>query len=238
MRKREALKNRQKARTFQDRPQLRERLLGMGASHLDETELLALLLGQGAAGLGVERLARRILDSCKGFHGLAQREVKELCELPGLGIAQASRILAAFEMGRRASRPSPDFTEIVRDPVLAARRFRGQLGDGMREEFHALLLDTKNRVLGLRLISIGSLQASIVHPREVFRPAIRCAAASIIVAHNHPSGDPHPSGEDREITKRLEDSGKILGIPLLDHLILGKNRFYSFQEDSIRTCAW
>ncbi len=221
-----------------DRPQLRERLQGMGPTNLDEGELLALLLGQGRAGLGVERLAKRVLEEGNGLQGLAEKEVKELCEIPGLGVAQASRILAAFEIGRRAQRPSPDFTEVVRDPAIAAKRFQGQIGDGMREEFHALLLDTKNRVLGLRLISIGSLQASIVHPREVFRPAIRCAAASLIVAHNHPSGDPQPSGEDREITKRLEDCGKILGIPLLDHLILGRESFYSFQERRIRHCVW
>ncbi len=222
----------------QDRPQLRERLRGMGSANLEDSELLALLLGQGGAGFRVERLATKILDTCNGLQSLAEKEVKELCELPGLGIAQASRILAAFEIGRRANRPSPDFTEVVRDPALAAKRFQGQIGDGMREEFHALLLDTKNRILGFRLISIGSLQASIVHPREVFRPAIRCAAASLIVAHNHPSGDPQPSGEDREITKRLEDCGKIIGIPLLDHLILGRDSFYSFQERRIRHCAW
>jgi DNA repair protein RadC len=210
----------------------------MGAGRLEEEELLALLLGQGTAGLGVERLAKRILESCEGLQGLAEMEVEELCSLPGLGMAQASRILAAFELGRRARRRGADVSEVVRDPALAAQRFQGQLGDRLREEFHALLLDTKNRVLGHRLISIGSLQASIVHPREVFRPAIRCAAASLIVAHNHPSGDPQPSGEDREITKRLEDCGKIIGIPLLDHLILGRNCFYSFQEKRVRHCAW
>ena len=221
-----------------ERPNLRERLKGMGPEKLDEKELLAILLGQGGGGIGVENLAHQILVACEGLQSLAEKEAGELCELPGIGPAQASRIIAAFEMGRRALRTNPDFTEIVRDPALAARRFWGQLGDGSREEFHTLLLDTKNRVLGLRLISIGSLQASIVHPREVFRPAIRCSAASIIVAHNHPSGDPNPSGEDREITKRLEDCGKLLGIPLLDHLILGRDRFYSFQEGRIRHCVW
>jgi len=212
------------------RPRLRERIGSLGSQSLEDAELLALVLGTGSSKMGVCRLSQQIIMESGGLSPLSEMELNELIRLPGLGKAQGARLLAAFELGKRLWRPRMHPGQPLRHARDAAAHLAGCIGEGKREEFHALMLDTRHRLLGHRLISVGSLQSSIVHPREVFRPAIRLAAAALVVGHNHPSGDPHPSEEDEAVTERLREVGRVLGIPLLDHLVLGAREFHSFAE--------
>jgi DNA repair protein RadC len=212
------------------RHDLRERLRGDGPETMSESELLALLLGTGRRGERVADLAARLLARQPGLANWAELEASELEGLPGLGPARAARLVAAFEIGRRLGRTRIAIGSAVGSAIDAAQHVRGLLRDGTREEFHLLLLDARHRLLGSRLISVGTLQQSLVHPREVFRTAIRIGAAAVVVAHNHPSGDPEPSPEDRAVTERLRQVGDLVGILLLDHLVLGSGEFWSFAE--------
>lgn len=203
---------------------------------LRDDEALALVLRTGRAGENVLALAQRLIDEAGGLRGLAALEATELERIPGIGPARAATVLAAIEIGRRAQRPRLWLGEPLASPVEAATHFRARTALRLREEFHVVLLDTKHRVIGHRVVSVGTLQASLVHPREVFRPAIQLGAASILAGHNHPSGDPTPSDEDRAVTQRLEEVGVWVGIPLVDHLVLGDQSFWSFAEQ--RLYAW
>ena len=216
--------------TKSDPPRLRERVGALGTRPLEDAELLALVLGTGSRQLGVREFSQQLILEAGGLGMLSEMELGELAALPGLGEARGARLLAAFELGRRLWRPRMEPGQPLRHARDAAAHLRGCLGASKREEFHALMLDAKHCLLGHRLISVGSLQSSIVHPREVFRPAIRLAAAALVVGHNHPSGDPKPSEEDEAVTDRLREVGRLLGIPLLDHLVLGSREFYSFAE--------
>ncbi len=210
---------------------IRERLRGDGPGRLTDVDLVALVLGSGHAGASVITVADRLVADAGGIAALAEREPSELQKRPGVGPALAARLAAAFELGRRVARQTLGAGALVGASRDAALHFHGLIGDRNREEFHELLLDTRHRVLGHRVVSVGSLQSSIVHPREVFRPAVRAAAAAVVVAHNHPSGDPSPSPEDRAVTARLTAAGELMGIALLDHIVLGEQEFYSFAED-------
>ena len=201
-------------------------LQGLGLRGLSDPELLHLLLGPAATGL--HELLR---PEAGGLAALREREPGELAH--GLDPEQAAQLLAAVELGRRVNRVSLQAGQPLLCASDAARHVRGQLCAPGREEFHVVLLDTKHRAIGSRLISIGSLQSSLVHPREVFRPAVQSGAAAIVVAHNHPSGDPLPSAEDRAVTERLREAGQLLGIRLLDHVVLGAERFFSFAEEGV-----
>jgi len=209
---------------------LRERLRALGPRQLSDPELLSLLLVNSTSTRPLPGLAQDLLDRIGSLEKLASLEAAELEGLPGVGPALSTRLLAAFELGRRAATAAPLLENPLRGSRCAARYFRAALQDGKREEFHAIYLDTKHRVLGARLISLGSLSSSIVHPREVFRPAIRLAASACLVGHNHPSGDPDPSQEDQAVTRRLEEVGRVLGIPLLDHIILGGTHWFSIAD--------
>lgn len=209
---------------------IRERIRAFGSESATEVELLALVLGHGQQGQRVISLARKTLELAGSLDALSRLEASELEEYPGLGPARASRIIASFELGRKVARPRIKIGRFLASAAEAASFLHALIADSMREEFHAVLLDSRHRLLGHRLISIGSLQSSIVHPREVFRPAIRLAAAALVVGHNHPSGDPSPSSEDQAVTDRLKEVGSIIGIQLLDHLVLGANRYHSFAE--------
>ena len=212
------------------KPAIRERIRAFGSASATEVELLALILGHGHRGQSVLLLARTTLELAGSLDALSRLEVSELEEFPGLGPARASRIIASFELGRKVSRPRIKIGRFLSSASEAARFLHSLMADSMREEFHALMLDSRHRLLGHRVMSIGSLQSSIVHPREVFRPAIRLAAAALVVGHNHPSGDPSPSSEDQAVTDRLKEVGSIIGIQLLDHLVLGESRYHSFAE--------
>lgn len=210
-----------------DRP--RERLWSLGPAALTTAELLAIVLGTGGGGQDVLELARQLLDVSDGsLRRLAQRPSAELLQSPGIGLTKAARLVAAFELGARVSREQRPRVQRIRDPEDVLRLFGPRLRDLQVEEFHLLALDSQSQVLREVLITRGLLNSSLVHPREVFRAAIAEAAAGIIVVHNHPSGDPTPSAEDRAATKQLCSAGRLLDVPVYDHVIIAGDRFVSF----------
>lgn len=211
----------------------RERLMQYGAAALSNAELLAILLRTGTSSLSAVHLAERILAHTGGLKGLTDSTIESLVELKGVGPAKAIQILAGVELGRRISRSLPEERFTVRSPQDAADLMMDELQHLAQEHFVCLFLNTKNQVISKDTIFIGSLNASIVHPREVFRRAIQRASAAVICLHNHPSGDPSPSAEDRNVTKRLQEAGKLLGIDVLDHIIIGEQSFYSMKENGL-----
>ena len=211
-----------------DRP--REKLLDNGATTLGDNELLAVLLGAGTPRRSALELANEILTSTGGLEGLSTVGAAALAKLGGLKQARAARILAALELGKRAVSPRPRPKPRFRLPGDAARFLLPRFGTKPLEEFGVLVLDSRNAFRSLQVVSKGSLNGSLVHPREVYREAAIRRAAAIIAFHNHPSGDPSPSQEDRELTRRLCRAGEILGISLLDHVILATGRYWSFKE--------
>jgi len=210
----------------------REKLLQRGAPALSDAELLALVLRTGDASSGASALdqARRLLQQWGDFRSLAAATPAELCQQPGIGPAKAAELLAVFEIGRRFAR-----TELVPGSRYTSSRevflhYHEQLRDRKQEVFFTLLLDSKNRLIREVRISEGSLNASIVHPREVFAPAVRESAAAVLFIHNHPSGDPTPSREDLELTDRLRKAGELMGVRVLDHVIIGSGAYVSFAD--------
>ena len=192
-------------------------------------ELLAIVLGTGGKGQDVLEIGRRLLELSEGsLRRLARRPNAELMRAPGIGPTKAARLLAAFELGTRAAREERPPVVRIREPEDVFRLFDSRLRDLQVEEFHLLALDSQSQVLREVLITRGLLNSSLVHPREVFRAAIAEAAAGIIVVHNHPSGDPTPSAEDRAATKQLVSAGRLLDVPLYDHVIIAGDRFVSF----------
>jgi DNA repair protein RadC len=207
----------------------RERLWSLGPAALTTAELLAILLGTGGTVAGVLELAGRILEIGEGsLRRLAQRPSAELLRAQGVGPTKAARLLAAFELGARIAREERPPLSRIREPDDVARLFQNRLRDLQVEEFHLLALDSQSQVLREVLVTRGLLNSSLVHPREVFRAAIAEAAAGIIVVHNHPSGDPTPSAEDRAVTQQLVAAGRLLDLPLYDHVIIAGDRFVSF----------
>jgi DNA repair protein RadC len=215
----------------EDRP--REKLLAHGAESLGVNELLAVVLGCGSRRLSALELANRLLDISGGLAGLSQSTPEALSSLHGLKQARAARILAAVELGKRAALPPATPRPRFRLPADAARFLLPRFGAKPLEEFGILALDTRNGLKRLNVVSTGSLNGSLVHPREVFREAAILRAAAIIAFHNHPSGDPSPSREDRELTRRLHRAGAIMGIELLDHVIVTSDRHFSFKEQGL-----
>ena len=210
-----------------DRP--RERLWALGPAALTTAELLAILIGTGGSGTGVLDVATRLLEVGEGsLRRLARRPSAELLRTRGIGPTKAARLLAAFEIGARLAREERPPAVRIREPDDVARLFQGRLRDLQVEEFHLLALDSQSQVLREVLVTRGLLNSSLVHPREVFRAAIAEAAAGIIVVHNHPSGDPTPSAEDRAVTQQLAAAGRLLDLPLYDHVIIAGDRFVSF----------
>lgn len=206
----------------------RERILETGVESLTDRELIAAVLGTGCTGTPIAEVSDRILRDGP-IESLARLSQDELKKMRGLGTARACQLVAAFEIGRRVfGRVSP-FERPVRTPqdVLP---LVSQYARAVKEHFLAVLLNTRHRPLAVELVSVGSLNASIVHPREVFRPAIVATAASLILVHNHPSGDPTPSEDDLEITQRLRRVGEMVGIEVLDHIILGAAAPFSLRE--------
>jgi DNA repair protein RadC len=214
----------------------RERLLHLGEGALSETQLLAIVLRTGdyASGVTAVDLARRVLNTFgDSLEAVSAASVAELCQVPGIGPAKACEIKAAFELGRRLVSRRDGPLQQIRSSKDVANYYMPRLADEKREQFQVLLLDRKNRVRREVMVSQGSLTASVVHPREVFNPAIRDSAAAVIFVHNHPSGDPQPSQEDRVLTTRLADAGKLLGIQVLDHIIVGRNTYMSFADEGL-----
>jgi len=201
----------------------RERLMLFGAEALGDIELLALVLGGG----GSVRRALTMLERTGGLHGLASSGPHELCTIPGIGVAGATAVSAALELARRLGRIELPYTTALRGPEDVARYARATFGDAEQETFVVLGLDARARVRLVRTVAIGSVAHVDVHPREVFRPLVRAGLHSAIAVHNHPSGEPDPSQADIELTRRLAEVGRLLGIPLLDHLVVTRTRSVS-----------
>ncbi|MBW5447859.1 DNA repair protein RadC [Cohnella sp. CFH 77786] len=212
----------------EERP--RERMIRLGAEALSHAELLAILLRTGTRKESAVHLAQRVLHDCGGLRRFAERNWDELTHISGIGPAKALELQACLELGRRVARSRLPEAAAIASPQDAADLLMEELRRLREEHFVVLFLNTKNRVIGRQTLSIGSLNASIVHPREVFRAAIRRSSASILCAHNHPSGDPTPSSEDVQLTRRLAQAGEVVGIELLDHIVIGDNRFISLKE--------
>lgn len=216
----------------QDRP--RERLRTLGPRGLSNRELLAILVGSGTQRGSAMDVADRILARGGGkLRGLSVWPAGILESEPGVGPATASRILAAVELGRRAAAESGAAEAQIRGPDDVFARMGPLLRDLLQEEFHALLLNTQHRVIRDLLVTRGILDASLIHPREVFRGAIVECAAGVILVHNHPSGDPSPSREDRSVTRQLVAAGETIGIPVLDHVIVGEGRYVSLAQEGV-----
>src|SRR6266700_2308117 len=210
-----------------DRP--RERLWAVGPAALTGQELLAVVLGTGRAGRDALAVAADVLARVEGsLRRLAGRPSAELARVPGVGRTKAARVVAALELGRRVGAEVEPAPERIRGPADVQRFYAARGRDLAVEEFHVLALGSQSQVLGDLLITRGILNSSLVHPREVFRAAIAEAAAGIIVVHNHPSGDATPSADDRAVTRQLVDAGRLLDVPVYDHVIVGGDRYVSF----------
>jgi DNA repair protein RadC len=208
----------------------REKLINTGAENLTEAELLALVIrtGDPASGQSAVDLGRHLLQEFGSLRILAAATVTEICRTKGTGPAKAASIKAAMEMAKRLNSDRLASSERFTSPEQIYNHYHYYFRDLRKEYFMILLLDGKNRILREVQISEGSLNQSIVHPREVFSPAVRESAAAIILVHNHPSGDPTPSREDTEITRRLKEAGELMGVKVLDHIIVGDGSFVSF----------
>lgn len=216
--------------TVHDRP--RERLRNRGPAALSHRELVAILVGSGGReGSAMDVASALLSEAGHSLRRLGRMDPAALEAVRGVGPATASRLGAACELGRRiASEDAGDADGALRGPAEVHARLGPRLRDLPQEEFHVLLLDVRHRVLREVLVTRGTLDASLIHPREVFRVAILERAAGVILAHNHPSGDPAPSPEDRRVTRQLADAGRAVGIPVLDHVVVGDGRYVSFSE--------
>jgi len=210
-----------------DRP--REKLMKYGPEKLANAELLAILLGNGTAGLNVVELSKKILRSFPGGK-LAGAKAEELRKFFGLGPSKACEIEACFELGRRLLKDKK--AELILAPKDVWENMK-DIRDNKREHFVVFYLDSRNQEIKREIISVGILNANLVHPREVFEPAIRYSTAQIIIAHNHPSGDTRPSEDDVEVTRRLMEAGKILGIEIIDHVIVSESSFLSLKCEGL-----
>lgn len=212
----------------QERP--RERLARSGETALSTTELLAIILRTGVGGESALAMARRLLSKYDGLTGLARASFSELRAERGLGNAKTAQLKAALELGRRMLLATPEERLIIRSPSDVAQLLTAEMAHLEQEHFRVLYLDTRNRLLGSDTVYIGSLNASHIRVAEIFRDAIKRNCAAVIVAHNHPSGDPSPSREDVAVTRQILAAGNLLGIELLDHLVIGQQRFVSLRE--------
>jgi len=214
-----------------DRP--RERLLRLGAEALSTVELLTILIGSGNRACPADDMARRLTAAFPSLRQLAGRSADDLLRLEGIGTATAARLAAALELGRRLQQERRERQPTLSSPRSVWRHLALELRDRERERFLALCLNTRNELIREVVVSVGSLNASIVHPREVFKPALACSAAGLVIAHNHPSGDPAPSREDREVTRAITEAGRILDVPLHDHVIIGADSYFSFKDSGL-----
>jgi len=217
-----------------DRP--RERLRSLGSASLSLAELVALVVGSGSGSSSASEIADRILASADGsLTRLATLDVSFLESVSGVGVATAARLAAALELGRRAASAAAESGDHIRGPADVFARMGPRLRSALQEEFHALLLNSRHRVIREVLVTRGILDSALIHPREVLRPAVGEGAAGIILVHNHPSGDPTPSAEDRAVTRQLAEAGRAVGIPILDHVVIGAGSYASLGDELGRT---
>lgn len=208
----------------------RERLQRDGARSLSLVDLVALILRTGDRRRDVEGLARRITDRPGGVQSFGALSLFDLESIQGMGVVKSASLLAAIELGRRVASTPLARGQVIGSPSDVQRHFQPRFRDRPRESFHVLMLDGRHRLIAMDEVSLGTLTASLVHPREVFREAIRQAAAALLLAHHHPSGDPSPSVEDRAVTSRLVEAGRLLGIQVVDHVIVAEGGYFSFRE--------
>ncbi len=214
-----------------DRP--REKLERLGPGALGDNELLAVILGSGSRDAGALALANQILTHADGLHGLTRTDLAELMQVSGVGRARAAQVLAAVELGRRTLVRGPMARARLTSPREIALHLLPQFGASPVEQFGLVMLDSKLHILRIKIIAIGSIDATVAHPREVFREAAVASAAAIVLFHNHPSADPTPSSEDLELTERMLDAGDVMGIHVVDHIILSAHRYFSLQEGGL-----
>ena len=214
-----------------DRP--RERLAEHGASSLSNAELIAILLRVGVQGENAVQLGQRLLTEFGGLKGLQQAPLQDVQKIHGIGFAKATQIKAAIELGQRLSKATPQEKPPISSPEDAASLVMYEMSALVQEELWVLLLDTRNRVISIEKIYKGSLNSSMVRVGELFKPAISRNAASIIIVHNHPSGDPSPSPEDVALTRNIIQSGKILDVEVLDHLVIGHGKYVSLKDKGL-----
>lgn len=210
----------------------RERLLQQGASTLSDAQLLGIILRTGTGGRTAVDVGRDLLERFGGLSGIAQAGINEMTDVAGIGPAKAAEIKAAIELGRRHQKPTMAGASFCASQEVADF-YQPRLKDARKEEFRCILLDTKNRLIREETVSTGSLTASLVHPRETFKSAVRESAAAVIFVHNHPSGDIKPSQEDILLTRRLVQAGDLLGIRVLDHVIVGDGGHFSFRDSGL-----
>lgn len=217
-------------RNYPEQVRPREKMLALGAEALSDQELLAILIRTGTKDKSALDLAQFLLNQ-GGLALLAQLSIDEMLRQRGLGLAKAAQLKAAVELGKRMSRQKSGPRPLIRTPQEAAQLVMAEMSYLDREHFRVINLNTKNQVMAIDTVSIGSLNASLVHPREVFKLPLKRSAASLILLHNHPSGDTAPSTEDLAITRRLCEAGQLLGINIIDHLIIGHNNYCSMKEN-------
>ncbi len=217
----------------QERP--RERLAKHGPDKLSAPELLAVVLGRGVSGKSVMSIAQELISKFGSVKGISEATIAELAKVRGIGSAKAAQLKAVFELGKRQQfDEAPPFQKYeITNPASVVAAIRESIRDKRKEHFKLLVLNTRNRIVAITNVSTGTLSSSLVHPREVFRDAIEHSGSSVVLAHNHPSGNPDPSEEDLRITRRLADAGKIIGIEVLDHIIVGKETYVSFKEKGL-----
>lgn len=210
-----------------------EKGLFQGMDRLSNAELLALLINSGTADKSAIALAEEVLGRGKGILGLRDMTAQELMEIRGIGKGKAARILASLELGKRVSSVLPRDMVSIDSPESIAVLFMEELRHLKQETFRILLLNAKGEVISTEIISTGELTSTLVHPREVFRPAVKKSAAAVVLVHNHPSGDPQPSREDIETTSRLQECGKMMGIRVIDHIVIGDGIYVSMMSEGL-----
>lgn len=216
----------------QERP--RERLFELGEKALSLTELLALILGRGAPGESVIFIAQKLISKFKNFQSINNASLKDLMSVKGIGRAKAAQIKAALELAKRIQEPQSYNKKMqIKSPVDVFKIIKKNLKGKKKEYLIGIFLNTRNYLISVSQISIGILNANLIHPREVFKEAISASAAAVIVAHNHPSGDPQPSDEDIRLTKTLVKAGTIIGIELIDHIIVSDDKYLSMKEEKM-----
>jgi DNA repair protein RadC len=214
-----------------DRP--REKLERHGASALGDNELLALVLGSGSRHADALDLANALIGDAGGLHHLTRKRLGDLRRVPGIGYARAAQVLAALELGRRTLIGETEARPRLATPAHAAAHLLPLYGAHPVEQFGIVMLDNKSRVIAIKIIAVGSIDSAVVHPREVFREAISVSAYSVILFHNHPSGDPSPSEDDVAVTTRMVAAGELVGISVVDHVILADQRYFSMHESTV-----
>ena len=211
-----------------------EKLITFGAETLNNSELLAIILRSGVKGENVLSLSQRVLGELNGLNGLLNASYKDITSIKGIKEVKASQILALVELGRRLNALKGKADEIsINSPQDIGNMLKSEMSGLHQEVLKLIVLNTKNKIIRIKDVFKGTLNTSIVHPREIYSEAIKCGGASIIICHNHPSGDPTPSKEDINITERIKQCGKIVGIELLDHIIVGDQKFLSLKEKGI-----